>query len=64
MVFIDYSKGFDTLRHSTLLEKLDNSGVRGPLLRWCEDYFRDRSYCVKIGSVCSGIGVTEGTAQG
>lgn len=65
VVFIDYSKAFDTMRHSTLIEKLDNSGVRGSLRRWCEDYLRERSYCVRIGSACSdAVSVTEGTAQG
>ncbi|KAI5643064.1 reverse transcriptase (RNA-dependent DNA polymerase) domain-containing protein [Phthorimaea operculella] len=65
MVFVDYSKAFDTLRHSTLIKKLDNSGVRGPLLNWCKDYLKGRSYMVKVGSALSEqVAVTEGTAQG
>ena len=48
VVFVDYSKAFDMLRHDTLLEKLKDNGIRGPLLRWCQNYMTDRSYKVKI----------------
>lgn len=65
LVFIDYGKAFDTLRHDLLIERLDNSGVRGKLLDWCKDYLTNRSYQVKIGDMFSnGVNVTEGTAQG
>lgn len=65
LLFIDFSKAFDTLRHDTLLTKLDNSGVRGPILKWCENYLMDRKYNVKICNEYSdAIDVTEGTAQG
>ncbi|KAI5635933.1 reverse transcriptase (RNA-dependent DNA polymerase) domain-containing protein [Phthorimaea operculella] len=65
MVFIDYSKAFDTLRHKTLIQKLDDTGVRGPLLYWCTDYLKDRTFRVKVGNTLSETTeVTDGTAQG
>ncbi|KAL0893100.1 hypothetical protein ABMA27_014739 [Loxostege sticticalis] len=65
IVFIDYSKAFDTLRHCTLLQKLENTGIRGPLLNWCENYMKERSYVVKLGETHSHpISITVGTAQG
>lgn len=65
IVFIDYSKAFDTLRHDLLIERLGISGVRGKLLKWCKNYLDDRSYQVKIGDMLSEeVKVTEGTAQG
>lgn len=65
VIFIDYSKAFDTLQHKVLLQKLDNSGIRGPLLKWCSNYLEDRSYYVKIGTYYSNkTPVTQGTAQG
>lgn len=65
IVFIDFSKAFDTLRHDTLLIKLENSGIRGPLLKWCADYLTNRSYHVKIDQELSDlIPVSIGTAQG
>lgn len=65
LVFIDYSKAFDTLRHDLLIKKLENSGVRGALLNWCKDYLVGRSYLVRVGADLSDpVSVTEGTAQG
>lgn len=65
VVFIDYSKAFDTLRHDVLLDRLDDCGIRGPLLDWCRDYLANRSYHVKIGDALSRkVSVAEGTAQG
>lgn len=65
VVFIDYSKAFDTLRHDRLLECLHDSGIRGKLLDWCEDYLKDRKYIVKVSDATSDtVRITEGTAQG
>ncbi|CAG9115493.1 unnamed protein product [Plutella xylostella] len=65
VVFIDYSKAFDTLKHETLLKKLDNCGIRGPVLNWCKEYLHDRAYYVKIADTYSSKQkVTVGTAQG
>lgn len=65
LIFIDFSKAFDTLGHSTLLKTLENSGIRGKLLDWCKEYLRSRSYRVKVGSSLSRpVNVTKGTAQG
>lgn len=65
IVFIDYSKAFDTLQHNTLLDKLDDCGIRGPLKNWCRDYLTDRSYTVKVANTYSNqVTVSEGTAQG
>lgn len=65
LVFIDFSKAFDTLRHNILLKTLENSGIRGTLLDWCKEYLRNRSYCVKVGhNLSRHVNVTKGTAQG
>lgn len=65
LVFIDYSKAFDTLQHDQLIQKLDNTGIRGPILNWCSDYLRKRSYKVRVGESHSDeVDVTIGTAQG
>lgn len=65
IVFIDYSRAFDTLRHDILLERLEESGIRGPILNWCKNYLEDRMFYVKVGEADSHkIKVTEGTAQG
>lgn len=65
LIFIDFSKAFATLGHNTLLKTLENSGIRGKLLDWCQEYLRSRSYRVKVGpSLSRPVNVTKGTAQG
>lgn len=63
--FIDYSKAFDTLLHKTLHDKLQQCGIRGPLLNLLQDYHRNRQTFVKIGDTESDkTDVKYGTAQG
>lgn len=65
IVFVDYSKAFETLRHDRLLESLDDSGIRGSLLDWCKNYLENRKYHVRVGDVFSDEQkVSQGTAQG
>lgn len=65
VLFIDFSRAFDTLDHTKLIKKLDECGIRGPLLNWCKNYLQDRKYCVKICNAHSNtIEAKYGTAQG
>lgn len=65
VVFIDYTKAFDTLRHDRLLQSLCDSGIRGKLLAWCENYLCNRNHTVRVGNGDSCmIKSTVGTAQG
>ena len=49
-VFLDLSKAFDTLNHSSVLLKLDRYGLRGPCLKWFESYLSNRSMLVSCKS--------------
>ena len=53
-VFLDLSKAFDTLRHSSVLLKLDRYGLRGPCLKWFESYLSNRNMLVSCRSSDSG----------
>lgn len=65
VVFIDFSKAFDTLRHDILNETLEYSGIRGKLLNWCKDYMKDRRAIVRVAEDFSESKlVKQGTAQG
>ena len=46
-IFLDLSKAFDTLEHSTIFKKLDRYGIRGQALEWFKDYLTNRNLRVK-----------------
>lgn len=65
VVLIDFSKAFDCLEYNTLFNKLEQNGIRGPLLDWFKNYHKNRytSVCV-AGSLSSMVSTDKGTAQG
>ena len=64
-VFLDFSKAFDTIQHNILLDKLENYGIRGILLKLLEDYLKNRQQTVFNGNMCSELlPVTAGVPQG
>ena len=70
-IFLDLSKAFNTLEHSTLLKKLEIYGIRGVPLNWFKDYLDNRSLRVKCTTTNSDESIysdyksiTYGTPQG
>ena len=70
-VFLDLSKAFDTLNHSSVLLKLERYGLRGPCLKWFESYLSNRKLLVSCKTsdsssthVSKTHGVEYGTPQG
>ncbi|KAA5570056.1 hypothetical protein F3G14_19200, partial [Acinetobacter baumannii] len=47
-IYTDFSKAFDKVKHSILLEKLHQFGIEVPLLRWCSSYLNQRPSQVVI----------------
>lgn len=69
VLFMDFSKAFDTLNHGKLLEALNRLGVRGTLANWLENYLSRRSFRVKINDTYSDdtavlLGVPQGSKLG
>lgn len=53
VLYIDFSKAFDTLSHAKLIEILYNYGIRGNIYYWFKNYLELRSYRVKIKNTLS-----------
>ena len=69
MVFLDFSKAFDTISHDILLKKLEHMGLRGPIHQWIKSYLTNRKQFVNIGDKSSEIldstmGVPQGSTLG
>lgn len=69
VLFIDFSKAFDTLNHVKLLEALNRLGIRGMLADWLQNYLSSRSFRVRIKDTCSDdtavlFGVPQGSKLG
>ena len=65
IIYLDFSKAFDSVCHARLLCKLNNVGVSGPLLHWFKNYLTGRKQRVVInGCHPSWAEVKSGVPQG
>ena len=65
VAILDFSKAFDTVPHSRLLQKIDAYGVRGPLHKWMTSFLCTRNMTVVIdGESSRKAQVTSGVPQG
>ena len=53
MVLFDFSKAFDVVCHTVLIDKLRLLGVGGSLLCWISDFLFGRTMNVSVSGVCS-----------
>jgi hypothetical protein len=52
-VFIDFSKAFDRIDHSTILTRMAALGIQQSAIRWMHSFLSNRQQRVKIGPVFS-----------
>ena len=65
ILFIDFSKAFDTLDHEKLMYRLEQMGIRGPCYELIKSYLRNRSFKIKIKEYeSSPVEISSGVPQG
>ena len=65
VLYVVFSKAFDSVNHDLLLNKLEVVGVGGRLLVWLKSYLTQRRHAVKIGGkLSSWHSVVSGVPQG
>jgi hypothetical protein len=69
LIALDFSKAFDTLKQSTLIDFLAGLDLPDNIFNWLVDFFRDRSHRTKRGANVSNeqsfnAGVVQGSAIG
>ena len=65
IVYIDFSRAFDTVSRPKLLSKLCGYGVKGELLSLINDFLTDRQQKTRVGTSLSGnVNLTSGIVQG
>ena len=65
IIYLDFSKAFDSVSHRKLLFKLGCFGISGTLLDWFGDYLHDRKQRVVVEGVSSSVhDVISGVPQG
>ena len=65
VIYLDYSKAFDSVQHLRLISKLQTHGINGCLLKWIKNFLIGRQQKVVLnGSNSKWIEVTSGVPQG
>jgi len=68
-VYVDFSKAFDSVTHTKILDKLAAYGISGCLLRWIENFLYNRTHQTRVGKSLSSVaelmsGIVQGSGLG
>ena len=53
LISLDFSKAFDTVRHSSFTDKLLQFPIPHPIHNWCVHYLSGRQHCTKYNGIIS-----------
>jgi len=52
---LDFSKAFDSIRHTRLIRKLSSLSIPDEIYNWIVHFFSERRHCTRIGNDRSDI---------
>jgi len=65
VIALDFSKAFDTVRHSTLINKMADLDIPDYVYNWLVSYFRGHLHCTRYGGLSSALlDISAGIIQG
>ena len=65
MFSVDFSKAFDSVKHKTLVEKMELLDLPDHVFNWLVDYFDNRGHATRLGNVISLVaGINASIIQG
>ena len=65
LILFDFSKAFDVVNHTILLQKLSCLGISGTLLQWIQNFLVQRTMSVSVSGITSSHRpITSGVPQG
>jgi len=68
VIALDFSKAFDNVRHSTILNKMADLDTPDDVYNWLVSYFSGHSHCTRYGGESSAVleissGIIQGSAS-
>jgi len=64
VIALDFSKAFDSVCHSTLMDKMAQLAMPDQVYNWIRDFFYERYHCAKFaGDVSLSVDITASVVQ-